>query len=681
MRLDVRMPSMLRVVPLLKTPQPALEPAFCCRSRASAAHASAFQPHAASGIQRRWRAIASAFGLISLLVIQGCSLLPSRDTVDEEGASASAVQGETSAASSGRRGFTVDVQADDDDVRELLEKHLEIQRYSQLDDLELAEVSRLMVAAEPNARNLLATQGYFTPQLTLELLDTPQDKAAPHQVRVTVQPGERTQVQSVQVDFAGAIANDADARLQRESIRNGWNLSPGSVFTQQSWDNAKTLGLRALTAQRFPTGSVQFSRADIDADRGQAQLSVTYQSGPAYRFGELQVRGAQRYDALGAQRIARLPTGQIYDQQKLLDAQQRLASSGYYDSVFLTLDTDANLPTFAPVIAQVREAPYQKVVMGVGFTTDNGPRVSLDHIHNQMPLLGWRAVSRLSLDRDNQLLNTTWTSLPGQSGWRWGALGELKREKAGTYDVASGRARYGRSKQGDHIDYAYFLQYDYADSVGEGAPLAASALSGHWHWTGRYFDDPASPRKGWGLALELGAGYTLSGQQLPFTRAYARWLGVVPLGRAQAGEVARESRRSRLALRAELGGVVAKESARIPATLLFLTGGDATVRGYSYRQIGTLNAAGATVAGRYLALASVEWQRPVVWNGKRTDWESVAFVDAGSVADKTNALNKFKVGVGVGARWASPVGPVQADLAYGVDAKKFRFHLRLGFSF
>ena len=42
---------------------------------------------------------------------------------------------------------------------------------------------------------------------------------------------------------------------------------------------------------------------------------------------------------------------------------------------------------------------------------------------------------------------------------------------------------------------------------------------------------------------------------------------------------------------------------------------------------------------------------------------------------------KAKVGLGVGARWRSPVGPVQVDLAYGVDTKKVRLHLRLGFTF
>jgi len=614
-------------------------------------------------------------------LLQGCSLVPwkrDKPADDAPGAIQGASAGGADAAER-PHGFSVEVRGPDD-VRELLDKHLEIQRYRQLDDLDVAEISRLMVAAEANARELLGTLGYFSPHLTLELLDTPQAKA-PHQVRVTVEPGPRTAVRAVEIGFAGAIADDAAAQKQRDAIRSGWALGPGKAFSQQEWDNAKTLGLRTLTAQRFPTGSVQMSRADIDADAGTARLAVTYQSGPAYRFGPLQLRGAERYGADAARRIARVPIGEDYDQQKLLDAQQRLASSGYYDSVFLTLDTEQP-PPFAPVVAQLREAPLQKVVLGVGFTTDSGPRLSVDHIHNRMPLLGWRAVSKLSLDRDTRVLNTEWLSVPGDEGWRWGALGELKQEKSGTYDVNSGRLRYGLSKDDGHIARAWFLQYDYAAYVGSEAPFpSASALSANWTWTARYFDDAANPRRGWGLALELGAGYTLTGERLPFTRAYGRWLGIVPLGREKPGDTAANARRSRLALRAELGAITARETALIPSTLRFLTGGDTTVRGYAYRQIGTIDANGATVAGRFLGAASVEWQKPIVHNGQLTDWEGAVFVDAGSVADKASGLNQWKVGVGAGVRWRSPVGPVQADLAYGVDVRKFRLHLRLGYNF
>jgi translocation and assembly module TamA len=321
-----------------------------------------------------------------------------------------------------------------------------------------------MVAAEANARDLLGTLGYFTPTLTLELHETPASTKAPREVTVTVEPGVQTRVAAFQIDFGGAIANetpdDPVARAQREAIRSAWGLRNGERFTQQAWDNAKAGGLRNLTAKRYATAGITRSQAEIDADRSEARLGVTYDSGPAYRFGALDVRGTQRYSADGARRIARIPTGTDYDQQKLLDAQQRLASSGYYDSVFLTLDTDGTDPASAPVIAQVREAPYQKVVTGVGFTTDSGPRLSLDHIHNQMPLLGWRAVSKLSIDRETQSLGTDWNAIPDDHGWRWFGSGLLKREITGSYDVNSGRVRGGRGKTGDRIDRSYGLQYD-----------------------------------------------------------------------------------------------------------------------------------------------------------------------------------------------------------------------------
>ena len=625
-----------------------------------------------------------------VLLLQGCSLLPKKDKDPAEGqpvaglvrsGSAAADEGEDSkddkARADKRDAFTVDVRGPED-VRDYLKLHLEIQRYRELDDLGATEISRLMVAAEANARELLGTLGYFTPTLTLDLVETPQGTKAPREIVISVSPGDIAKVSNVQISYAGPIADDASAEAQRDAIRTNWALRAGLPFTQGAWDEAKTTALRSLTAKRFPTGNIEVSRAEVDADRHEARLSATYQSGPAYKFGPLVLRGIQRYDPDGARRIARLPSGQDYDQQKLLDAQQRLASSGYYDSVFLTLDTESGNPLAAPVIAQLREAPLQKVVAGVGFTTDNGPRLSLDHIHNQVPLLGWRAVSRLSVDRDIKSLSTELKAIPDDRGWQWFTGAELKSEQSGSYVVDSGRLRGGRSKSSDHIDRSYFLQYDYAQNRGIDAPPSASAVTANWGWTGRYFDDNAAPSRGYGLALEVAAGYTLTGEQVPFTRTYARWLGVVPLGGAEDKES--RARRSRLQLRVEAGAVSAKDSAQIPSTLMFLTGGDTTVRGYSYKEIGTVRADGQTVAGRYLGVASVEWQRPFVYNNKLTAWESVMFVDAGAVADKPGEL-KPKVGVGVGARWRSPVGPVQADLAYGVDTKKFRLHFRLGFTF
>jgi translocation and assembly module TamA len=133
--------------------------------------------------------------------------------------------------------------------------------------------------------------------------------------------------------------------------------------------------------------------------------------------------------------------------------------------------------------------------------------------------------------------------------------------------------------------------------------------------------------------------------------------------------------------RAQAGAVVVNDATTVPFSQLFLTGGDTTVRGYKLDEIGVTHAGILTAeSGRYVATAGVEWQRPIVRNGLMTDWESAVFLDTGAVANRTEEFS-FKVGLGVGARWKSPVGPLQIDLAYGVATEALRLHLNVGFVF
>jgi translocation and assembly module TamA len=623
---------------------------------------------------------------LAALLLQGCSLLPgTREPPAEPPTPA--------AAASGPLAFTLDVHAPDT-VRETLVDNLELQRYRQLPDLQAGELSRLLVAADANARELLGTLGYFSPAITIESRPAPQGSAAPRHVVLTVEPGQQTTVTGTQIDFTGAAAQspgrspestqrfEADARR----VQRNWPLAPGDAFTQRDWDNAKTQGLRRLQERRYPTARLAGSHAEIDADQHRADLNVTYDTGPAYRFGPLQVNGSERYDPDGARRIARLPSGADYSEAELLDAQQRLASSGYYDAVFLTLDTEHADPqaatVTAPVVAQVREAKLQKVVFGAGFSTDSGPRLSVDHIHNRLPWLGWRATTKLSLDRDARLLDTEWVSLPNDGNWRRFGAGQVKREATGSYDVNSVRLRGGVSQTSAHIDRNYYLQYDAAHAQGVDAPADSGAISANYGWTGRYFNDNANPTRGTGVGLELGVGTTLRGQRDPFVRARVRWQSFVPLGKVavSSGSEPPVQRNARLALRAEGGAVVAREGAQVPVTQLFITGGDTTVRGYGYRSIGAHTDNGTLYGGRYLAVASAEWQRPIAVRGDVTHWESALFVDAGAVTDALQRISP-RVGVGAGLRWRSPVGPLQADVAWGVQSRSVRLHLRLGFTF
>ena len=568
--------------------------------------------------------------------------------------------------------FDIAVRAPDE-VREMLEKHLELQRYRAVTDLDEAELARLIVLAERNVRNLVGTLGYFSPDIRITREGGVNERPV---IVVAVEPGQATNIGPVSITFAGDIADspDTDAMAQRTEIERDWRLPTGLRFTQDAWSGAKTQALRQLVARRYPAGKLAGSLADVDAPSRTASLTVSLDSGPLYRLGPMQVSGVERYDPVLVPRLARLNQGDVYDLSRLVEAQQRLASSGYFDSAYVFINPE-NDPQSVPVQVQVREAKLQKVVLGVGVTTDSGPRASVEHTHHRVPGIGWRAVTKLQLEKKSPFAQTEWTAIPDEANWRWGALGRVERINDNELITQAQRLRFGRSQIGDRIDRNIYLQYDRANVQGTGllGNTAAdtgdgSALTANYVWTGRYFDSLPFPSQGYALGFELGAGTTLGQDRQPFTRTVGRWLGIKPL------------ERGRIAMRAEAGAVLSKDTANIPATQLFRTGGDTTVRGYGYRDIGIERANGVIGPGRYMAVGSVEWQRPLTLKGRPSEFEHTVFIDAGAVADKPQDLRP-SFGIGTGVRWKSPIGPLQIDLAYGLKVSQVRLHISVGFVF
>ena len=570
--------------------------------------------------------------------------------------------------------FKVDVVSSNRRIASYLERNLDIQRFADFPDLQPGELRRLLGEAESNARDLLAALGYFNPRL--ELTSGGADQAqAKRRIVIEVDPGEETKVASHTIRFSEPMASDERGEEQRREIERDWQLGNGEGFTQEEWSTAKTAGLRVLQRVRYPTARIAASLATIDADSNSAALEVTYDAGPAYRFGVLKLEGVERYDTTGIRNIARLPTGQYYSEETLLDMQQRLVTSGYFDSAFLVLDNSERNPDEATVVAQLREAKLQKVVFGVGYSTDTGPRLSVDHTHNKMWPLRWRALNQAAVGTQTQSLSTNWTAMPVASGWAWNTGLALERSNVGDIKANSLTLTGGRARLGERSERRYYLQYDASNAEGGDAPASSSALMGNYSWTGRYFDNRLNPTRGHGYGLDAGIGLTVTPNRDPFLRLNARALQLLPFGsRNPAGM------RSRIALRAEAGAIVAGRSVDIPARLLFLTGGDTTVRGYGYQKIGTRLPDGSIYGARYMALASAEWQHPITLFGDSRSFEHTVFVDAGTATDRIRDAKIFP-GIGAGIRWASPVGPLQMDLAYGTKTQNLHVHLRVGFQF
>ena len=643
------------------------------------------------------------FCLLLLLPLGAAAQTPAASGPDAAG-TAAAPQLELDGAATGPARFGIELEAPAN-LQPFLLRHVDLQRFRSLQDLDGNELDRLLIAAPENLRNLLGTQGHFSPVISVRREPaTPGDAQAPAlgTVRIRVEPGPITSVASSSVYFRGDIANAEAAAAQRETIQRSGQQAVGRSFTQSGWGQVKADTLRQLTSERYPRGRIVNSLSDIDTTANAAHWHIELDSGPSVQVGAVRVEGAERYGTATVERLvglAGLRPGADYSLTRLQDAQQKIADSGYYTSVFAYVDLEPgdDPATGAPVVVQVKEAQLQSVVLGVGGSTNNGPRLSAEHKHLRLPVIGWQALSKLQLERNDQQLSSDWSAPIEDDGWHWLAGGRLARQIDDETTLSSLRLSAGKAQASALLDRRYFLQFDRARTVNTASAQASSdgneaAISANYGWTWRRFDTLPYPNRGYGLGLTLGVGMTLGSVRRPFVSTQARWLGYWPLdpvtevlddlltlGQAP-DKPASSSRNGRLALRLQGGAVLADADAPIPDTLLFLTGGDNTVRGYGLRDIGVVQPDGSVTAGRYLGVASFEWQRPIWRNSVRTPWESVLFVDAGVVTNQTSQVDA-QLGVGAGLRYNSPVGPLQLDLAYGVDAKRLRVHLNVGFSF
>jgi translocation and assembly module TamA len=181
--------------------------------------------------------------------------------------------------------------------------------------------------------------------------------------------------------------------------------------------------------------------------------------------------------------------------------------------------------------------------------------------------------------------------------------------------------------------------------------------------TRRKLDNLLSPTVGYAFNAQLGGAVLPILTDERFLRATGRIVNYRPVGSSGT-----------FILRGEAGVVASREKVGVPSTLLFRAGGDQSVRGYAYQELG-IRQGSAIVPGRYLATASAEYQ----WWFK-PPYGIAFFYDAGNAADTIKELHP-KSGYGVGARWRSPVGPINVDVAYGHAVKKVRLHFSLGFTF
>lgn len=491
-------------------------------------------------------------------------------------------------------------------------------------------------------------------------------------ITLTVDAGARTVVQSVDIGVTGAITVNDPQRAT--ALRSDWSLPAGQPFRQPDWDTAKDQGLQALQKSRYAAARLVQSQARIDPARQEAQLSAEYDSGPVFTFGELHITGTRRYPEQIIRNVNPLTPGEPYSVERLLALQRQIQNTPYFSNAIVSIDEDPVHAEQTPVNVQVSEFPVQRVRGGIGYSTDTGAQLEGRYSHYNVFNRAWAFDSQLKLEQQRQYGMLELAMPPDRNSYVNSVNLANDRTTVEGADIRSFRVGLKRARSREFYDTAYTLDY-YADSLQQesGAVLPADtvtapgvhhALVPGFAWARRDVDDQIFPRRGHLLSLQ--AGFAVKGllTDQTFVRLDGRYRLYIPV-----------AKRDVVILRTELGAVFTQgTSSNVPASLLFRAGGSDSVRGYGYQSIG--NKQGDTVfPEKYLFTSSAEYQH---WLSAQ--WGGAVFYDVGTTADSWSN-KRFYSGTGVGVRWRSPVGVVNADLAYGIQEKQFRPHISLGIAF
>lgn len=525
-------------------------------------------------------------------------------------------------------------------------------RRSELSDERLAFLLR---KAPLEIRTALEPFGYYDSQVTSDV----KRQGDLVSVSFAVTLGEPVHVTSRTITMDGAAQGDAAVM----ALVDRFKPMPGRVFDHQVYEASKQAMSQQLGDRGYFDADLATRQVEVTRATHTAAINVGWSSGARYAFGATTFAPNQlRPDLLDP--LLRWKPGTPYDQAKLLDLQQGLTDLDYFAVVDVSPELEHRADGQVPIAISTTSAKRNVYSAGLSYGSDSGAGVQLGFKRRWLNQRGHKFDARAEWAQKLKLVSAQYR-IPA-FGWLdgWYSLSTNLRDEqtdAGHTQLAEIiAARSGRLSDWNLTAALHAQRERYQDAIfpdfDRYATLVFPSLSAQIS----HGDDRLYPTHGWGLETELRGGLTTLGSDVSFVQLRAKGTWVHAFGR-----------RDRLLLRGEVGRTFTGNFNGLSPSLRFYAGGDNSVRGYGYQEIGP-RVNDRNVGARNLAVLSFEGEHRFT-----KTWGAAAFVDAGDAFDGSPHA---RVGIGVGLRWHSRVGPVRIDIAHGLNdpASPLRLHLNIG---
>ena len=522
-------------------------------------------------------------------------------------------------------------------------------------DAEAWLVRRRFRTLESEARKAIEPFGYYQPEITTKLaLDEKCWNA-----EVAIDPGEPVVLREVDIRIDGPASSDPAFR----ALIGPASLTSGNVLRHADYESLKkALQIRAAGRGYF---EAQFSasRMDVWPDPGVADITLHFTSGPRYRVGE--IRQEQGFiDPAIVLAYVDLEVAAYYDADDLARAYRDLSDSAYFGQIEILPDTANAADGHVPLQILLQPGNRIEYTIGVGASTDLGPRFRAGFRNNRVNQRGHRLVADLGISTVMQGVTTEYRIPLGDPRREWFSLaGAYSNEETDTFDNEAQRlgARWTKALSDKWLRTLSLDASRESFKVGEDIDTSRSIVPAIT-FDQKRSDRDIFPRSG----HRLGAGLRGTDKSIGSTMSYIQattWMRWIH----SFGD------RTRVLARFNAGFTKSDNFSELPPSVRFFAGGDESVRGFDYDSLGPTDADGNVVGGDNLLVASIEYERHLKGN-----FYGAIFVDAGNAFD--NSDFEAEVGAGIGIKWRSPLGPIRLYLGYPVSQKdqNLRVHLRLG---
>ena len=511
------------------------------------------------------------------------------------------------------------------------------------------------VAVQDAINDTLKAVGYYDAEVSV--------MPAGEGMAVIVAAGEPVLVDNIELQWLGENEPDRGFRPPK------FPLKKGDVLNQAAYSDYKQSVENLALSRGYYSGHWVTQRIALDLFSRKADISLAFERGPRSHFGELSFidQDGKPLDAIEPkwlQALTPFQAGDPISAKQLVALQKNLLDARYFQDVRVDLQEE-NSAGLRPVIVQVDVREPNKMSVGLGYATDVGPRISVNW---QRPRFnekghGIEASSEVSVVRQQADVRYRIPYKHPIEDTIQLLAGVLRDDidDTQTTQTVVGVQRVIAPTKGWQRTYGLRLseerfQRESGESGAQALLVPSVSLSKLESRGG------LDPIRGFNQQYQIETASRDFFSDADFLLLRANWRHLTTLAKQHM-----------FLTRLELGHIISPDFSNVPPSTRFYAGGDSSVRGYDYRSISPVNAAGDSVGGQNLVAGSFEY----AWRWLPA-WRPAVFIDAGNAY--TGSWQPLKLGAGVGIRWISPVGPVRFDIASAISepGKPLRLHLTLG---